>query len=143
MNNEIKQHIIDPVDEEDKIVQINSNKLIYKHYSHLINFLKGEESKVIELENFQNIKFKVIDFESFNCSIGLAKDVYCLLKPLVEKETLKQEDLRDINKKVNHVLDSFEGFSKNNSKNESIYIGIDGIIVLAKEPGDGIYVQGF
>jgi len=55
-----------------------------------------------------------------------------VLKSLVVKEEIVQEDLRDINREVSLVLDRFEKILNNNLENEQISVGIDGVIVLAK-----------
>lgn len=131
-NDEMMQHIIDPTDEEDKVVKVSGDDLVYKHYSQLVKLLGGEEYKIIELEGLPNFKFRTIDFDAYNCSIGLLDEVYEVLKSLVVKEEIVQEDLRDINREVSLVLDRFEKILNNNLENEQISVGIDGVIVLAK-----------
>ncbi|RJS63030.1 hypothetical protein [Priestia filamentosa] len=132
LDNEIMQHIIDPKDEEDKVVKVNGDEMVYKHYSHLVKILSEENYKIINLESLPKFKFRTIDFDVYNCSIGLLEDVYQILKPLVvrEKEVLK--DLNDINKEVNLILDRFEKISNYDLENEKVSVGIDGVIVLLK-----------
>jgi len=131
-NDEMMQHIIDPTDEEDKVVKVSGDELVYKHYSQLVKLLGGEEYKIIDLEDLPNFKFRTIDFDAYNCSIGLLDEIYQVLKSLVVKEEIVQEDLRDINKEVSLVLDRFEKVFNNNLENKQFSIGIDGVIVLAK-----------
>ncbi|AMO87256.1 hypothetical protein B857_01947 [Solibacillus isronensis B3W22] len=138
LNDEMMQHIIDPMDEEDKVVKVSGDEMVYKHYSQLVKLFGGEEYKTIdledllELENLPKLMFRVIDFDAYNCSIGLLDEIYQILEPLVVKEEIVQEDLQNINKNVSLVLDRFEKVINDNLENEQFSIGIDGVIVLAK-----------
>lgn len=65
-NNEMMQHIIDPIEENQKIIKVQGNKMVYKHYLHLANFLRMENSNVIEINRIPDVKFRVINLEIFN-----------------------------------------------------------------------------
>ncbi|MFK9095164.1 hypothetical protein [Bacillus salipaludis] len=132
LNGEMMQHIIDPIEEEDKVVKVSGDEMVYKHYSHLVNFLSVQQSKIKELHQLSKVKFRIIDFDAFNCSIGLLEEIYQILNPLVAKENLVQENLTNINKELNLVLDRFEKVSNHDLENEKFSIGIDGVIVLEK-----------
>lgn len=131
-DDEMMQHIIDPTDEEDKVVKVSGDEQVYKHYSHLVKLLGGEESNILDLEDLPKFKFRTIDFDAYNCSVGLLEEVYQILKSLVVKEKIVQEDLSGINKEVNLVLDKLDKITSGNLENEKFSVGIDGVIVLAK-----------
>lgn len=132
LNGEMMQHIIDPVEEKDKIVKVNGDEMVYKQYSHLVNFLSVQQSKIIELHKLSKVKFRIIDIDALNCSIGLLEEIYQILNPLVSKENLVQENLTNINKDLNSVLDRFEKLTNHELENEKFSIGLDGVIVLEK-----------
>ncbi|MEY8739802.1 hypothetical protein [Paenibacillus tundrae] len=126
MNNEIIQHIIDPIEENQKLIKVQGNEMVYKHYLHLINFLTIENSNLVEISRIPNVKFRVINLKMFNCSIGLLEDIYQILKPKLVIETPREEDLIGINEDINSILNTYEL----DQNNEKYSIGIDGVIVL-------------
>lgn len=130
-NNEMMQHIIDPIEENQKIIKVQGNKMVHKHYLHLANFLRMENSNVIEINRIPDVKFRVINLEMFNCSIGLLEDIYQVLKPKLVIEAPREEDLVGINEEINSILDTYELESNVQFQNDEKYsIGIDGVIVL-------------
>ncbi|KYZ68274.1 hypothetical protein [Bacillus sp. GZT] len=135
LNNEITQHVIDPIDESDKILKINGDEQVYKYYLNLIRLIKSEKHKVINIDEIHDVKFRVIELVKFNCFIGIVEGIYDLLEGKVEKERVTEEDLIDVNKSVNSKLDDIEHLIKISDNNEKISIGIDGVIVLAKSRG--------
>lgn len=131
INNEMMQHIIDPIEENQKIINVQGNEMIYKHYMHLANFLRIEDSKVIQISRIPYVKFRVINLEMFNCSIGLLEDIYQVLKPKLVIELPRQEDLLGINEEINSILDTYElEFNAEFQNDEKYSIGNDGVIVI-------------
>ncbi|MDO0982054.1 hypothetical protein [Staphylococcus hominis] len=131
INNEMMQHIIDPIEENQKIINVQGNEMIYKHYMHLANFLRIEDSKVIQISRIPDVKFRVINLEMFNCSIGLLEDIYQVLKPKLVIELPRQEDLLGINEGINSILDTYElEFNAEFQNDEKYSIGNDGVIVI-------------
>lgn len=131
INNEMMQHIIDPIEENQKIIKVQGNEMVYKHYLHLANFLRIENSNVVEISRIPNVKFRVINLEMFNCSIGLLEDIYQVLKPKLVIEVPSEEDLVGINEKINSILDTYElEFNTEFQNDEKYSIGNDGVIVI-------------
>ncbi|MBF0719110.1 hypothetical protein HZY95_05105 [Staphylococcus sciuri] len=131
INNEMMQHIIDPIEENQKIINVQGNEMIYKHYMHLANFLRIEDSKVIQISRIPDVKFRVINLEMFNCSIGLLEDIYQVLKPKLVIELPRQKDLLGINEEINSILDTYElEFNAEFQNDEKYSIGNDGVIVI-------------
>lgn len=132
INGEIMQHVIDPKNEEQKILDINGDEMVYKHYAHLVKFINNEEAKSIEINHISGVKFKMIDLDSFNCSIGIMENIYEILKPYTKVESLTEAILSNIHQKVNDSLDELDKLINKRSDNDKFSIGIDGIIVIEK-----------
>ncbi|MEI2400102.1 hypothetical protein [Paenibacillus phytohabitans] len=133
LNKEIMQHVIDPIKEEDKIIKINGDELVYKHYSHLIKFIKSGESKSIELEKLPGLKFRVVDYISLNCSIGVLEEIYNLLEHITEKDNITEEDIRNVSTEINKFLDNIDDYFIGTSEFKDFSIGIDGVLVFNKD----------
>lgn len=132
INGEIMQHVIDPKNEEQKILDINGDEMVYKHYAHLVKFINNEKAKSIEINNISGIKFKMIDLDSFNCSIGIMENIYEILKPYTKVENLTEAILSNLHQEVNDSLDELGKLINKIPDNDKFSIGIDGIIVMEK-----------
>ncbi|GLC89700.1 hypothetical protein [Lysinibacillus piscis] len=132
INGEIMQHVIDPKNEEQKILDINGDEMVYKHYAHLVKFINNEKAKSIEINNISGVKFKMIDLDSFNCSIGIMENIYEILKPYTKVENLTEAILSNLHQEVNDSLDELDKLINKIPDNDKFSIGIDGIIVIEK-----------
>lgn len=132
INGEIMQHVIDPKNEEQKILDINGDEMVYKHYANLVKFINNEEAKSIEINNISGVKFKMIDLDSFNCSIGIMENIYEILKPYTKVENLTEAILSNLHQEVNDSLDELDKLISKIPDNDKFSIGIDGIIVIEK-----------
>ncbi|OAB32991.1 hypothetical protein [Paenibacillus glacialis] len=130
MNREVTQHVIDPIDGEQKIIKVNGDELIYKYYSNLIKIIKEESSDIIEV---LGLEFRVIELKKFDFSIGVIEDIYKLLESKVSLEQqITMETVTGLNQTINKMLDNLELKLKDHHDNDKTSVGIDGIIVLSK-----------
>ncbi len=132
LNGEIMQHVIDPKNEEQKSLYVNGDEMVYKHYAHLVKFINNTEAKSIELKDISGVKFKIIDLDSFNCSIGIMENVYEIIKPHTKVENLTKVILSNLHQEVNNSLNELDKLINKMPDNDKFSIGIDGIIVLEK-----------
>lgn len=133
---EMLQHVIDPSKGEEGVITLEGNEVIYNYYYHLVKFIKFSNSKVIELPQMPNFKFRVFKLETFNYSIGLLENIYEVIEPFIEaslennNNSVYKDDLQGMDFSVNHSLDEMESISNNNMDTEVTSLGPDGIIVM-------------
>lgn len=132
---EIIQHVIDPKNEEQKTIDINGDEMVYKYYAHLVKFINNEKAQSIKISTLPNIKFKIIDLDSFYYSIGIMEEVYNLLEPYTKTINLTESILRNLHQKVNNSLDELNKLINKIPDNDKFSIGIDGIIIIEKNFG--------
>ncbi|UQD50944.1 hypothetical protein C0971_01960 [Bacillus methanolicus] len=84
---ELTQHIIDPNNSEEVIVNINGDELVFKYYYNLIDWLINENKREIAVFlNQKKIEFVVFDLPDLSISVGVLKEIYVYLENLVKKE---------------------------------------------------------
>lgn len=130
-NNEVTQHIIDPSDSNEIHVEINGDESIFKYYYNLISWLQTADQRSITLTiNGEDISFIVIELSNLDVSIGVSERIYKYFNQIITKEKeYKKEDFKGSNKVINNILDEI---TEINNTEESISLGIDGVVVLKR-----------
>ncbi|OZT78255.1 hypothetical protein [Salinicoccus roseus] len=117
-------------------LQIDENIMIYHYYCHLIRLLQSEKNdiKSFILEEI-NLEFKVLYLRELNCYIGVMKEIYEVLDPLVNEEFNINCLKINISKEISKTLDTLEfmEIEKKVDSQKNISLGIDGVICFEKK----------
>ncbi|PJN86846.1 hypothetical protein [Bacillus sp. mrc49] len=124
-NGEITQHIVDPTNGQDNVVEVNGDETVYKHYLGIMNLIANE---TIIPSTKSGIKFKVVEYKKLGCFVGISEKVFDIVYESFKGKKVTSKSLEGINNKINKELDDLNLL--NNIESENLSIGIDGIIVF-------------
>lgn len=132
-HNDLIHQIVDPTNEKENKLKINSDLMAFKYYYNIISLLENERIKSYESKYGE---FIILEVKKYQFCIGILQDIYKLIKPYYDKFNSDKDkkilSFQGLYREIDEVLDKLEARMSEFNEESFLSIGIDGLIAFSK-----------